>query len=46
LRAAGGGTELTLLHEQFFDVEARDRHHEGWTGCIDRLGTFLTRASA
>lgn len=46
LRAADGGTELTLLHEQFFDAEARDRHNAGWTGCIERLGTFLERANA
>ena len=46
LRAADGGTELTLLHEQFFDAEACDRHNAGWTGCIERLGTFLERANA
>ena len=37
LRAAGGGTELTLRHEQFADVEARDKHQHGWTGCLARL---------
>jgi uncharacterized protein YndB with AHSA1/START domain len=37
LRAAGGGTELTLKHEQFFDKEARDRHEHGWIGCLGRL---------
>ena len=41
LRAAGGGTELTLKHEQFFDAEARDRHQHGWNGCIARLEQFL-----
>jgi uncharacterized protein YndB with AHSA1/START domain len=41
LRAAGGGTELTLTHEQFFDAEARDRHSAGWTGCIARLERLL-----
>ena len=38
LRSAGGGTELTLKHEQFADSEARDRHQQGWTGCLARLG--------
>ena len=37
LRPAGTGTELTLKHEQFADELARDRHNEGWTGCLARL---------
>ena len=37
LRAAGGGTELTLRHEQFFDEEARNHHEQGWNGCLARL---------
>ena len=37
LRAAGGGTALTLKHEQFADEEARDKHQHGWTGCLARL---------
>src|SRR5262249_2358798 len=37
LRAADGGTELTLKHEQFFDQEARDKHQHGWNGCLARL---------
>ena len=41
LRAAGGGTELTLRHEQFFDEEARDKHQQGWTGCVGRLERLL-----
>lgn len=41
LRAAAGGTELTLRHEQFFDEEARDKHQQGWTGCIGRLERLL-----
>lgn len=47
LRAAGGGTELRLTHEQFFDEEARDKHREGWTGCLARLEpTFDSGVSA
>lgn len=41
LRAAGGGTELTLKHEQFADEEARDKHQHGWTGCLARLEKFV-----
>lgn len=37
----GGGTELTLTHEKFFDVQARDGHREGWAGCLDRLERFV-----
>ena len=33
----GAGTILTLLHERFFDADARDRHQHGWTGAIDKL---------
>jgi uncharacterized protein YndB with AHSA1/START domain len=33
----GDGCILTLLHEQFFDAEARDRHEYGWTGSLDKL---------
>jgi uncharacterized protein YndB with AHSA1/START domain len=33
----GDGTMMTLLHEQFFDADARDRHQHGWTGAIDKL---------
>jgi uncharacterized protein YndB with AHSA1/START domain len=36
-----GGTVMTLLHEQFFDEAARDRHNAGWTGIMDRLESFL-----
>jgi len=30
-------TELTLTHEGFPDAELRDRHDEGWNGCLSRL---------
>jgi uncharacterized protein YndB with AHSA1/START domain len=41
LRATGGGTELTLRHEQFTDEQARDRHQHGWTGCLSSLEKAL-----
>jgi uncharacterized protein YndB with AHSA1/START domain len=37
----GDGTLLTLLHEQFFDEPARDRHRSGWTAALDRLERYL-----
>lgn len=37
-RAVGGTeTELTLTHEGFPETEMRDRHNEGWEGCLSRL---------
>ena len=41
LRQQDSGTEMTLTHEQFADVEARDKHQHGWTGCLARLEPFL-----
>lgn len=32
-----GGTDFTLLHEQFYDEAARDGHRYGWTGALDKL---------
>jgi len=34
-------TELTLTHEGFPEAEIRDRHDEGWTGCLERLLGYL-----
>lgn len=34
-------TELTLTHEGFPGAEIRDRHTEGWSGCLQKLpGVF------
>ncbi|MEK6594107.1 MAG: SRPBCC domain-containing protein [Pseudomonadota bacterium] len=46
LRPVDGGTELTLVHEQFFDAEARDQHEQGWNGCLARLVQSLRHAGA
>jgi uncharacterized protein YndB with AHSA1/START domain len=42
LKRAGDGTDMTLIHEQFFDDAARDRHQHGWTGSFERLGRYLS----
>ena len=39
----GDGALLTLIHEQFFDEPARDRHECGWTGSLDKLEKALVR---
>lgn len=46
LRAAGNGTELTLRHEAFADTEARDKHNQGWIGCLGRLERLLATHDA
>ena len=38
----GDGTMLTLLHEQFFDQQARDGHSRGWTGTLDKLEQYFS----
>lgn len=37
LRDTGDATRMQLVHEQFADEAARDRHNSGWSGCLDRL---------
>ncbi len=41
-RAVGAAeTELTLTHEGFPESDMRDRHNEGWEGCLSRLSEAL-----
>ena len=37
----GGGTLMTLQHEQFFDEDARNRHNQGWEGAFVKLEKYL-----
>ncbi len=37
-RDLGDETEVRLTHERFPNKEQRDRHIEGWTSCLERLG--------
>jgi uncharacterized protein YndB with AHSA1/START domain len=39
----GDGSLLTLIHEQFFDEPARDRHEYGWTGSLNKLEKALAQ---
>jgi uncharacterized protein YndB with AHSA1/START domain len=41
LKPEGEGTLLTLMHEQFFDEAARDRHGHGWSGTLDKLENYV-----
>ncbi len=34
-------TELTLIHEGFDSEDTRDKHGQGWEGCLAKLETFL-----
>lgn len=38
-----GGTEVVLKHERFTDVAQRDKHGEGWAGCLKNLERLLER---
>ena len=40
-KSDNGGTLMTMLHEQFFDDEARDRHNQGWEGALAKMGKYL-----
>lgn len=44
LKPDADATILTLLHEQFFDEAARDRHAYGWTGSLDKLEALFADA--
>jgi uncharacterized protein YndB with AHSA1/START domain len=41
IKPIGEGSLLILQHEQFFDEAARDRHEHGWSGCLNKLETYL-----
>jgi uncharacterized protein YndB with AHSA1/START domain len=38
----GDATKVTITHEQFTNTEDRDKHNEGWQGCLNRLQRTLT----
>ncbi len=41
LEPIDGGTELTLIHANLPDEEARESHEAGWCGLLDKLPVFL-----
>ncbi len=34
-------TELVFTQEKLASIESRNRHEQGWTGCLDSLGRFF-----
>ena len=40
-RDLGSATELLLTHERFPTAELRDKHGQGWNGCLVRLEEHL-----
>ena len=46
LEGDGDGTVLTLIHEQFFDEAARDRHAYGWAGALDKFERYVALSDA
>lgn len=41
LKDVTGGTEITIVHENFSTETSRDGHNTGWMGCLDKLADLL-----
>jgi uncharacterized protein YndB with AHSA1/START domain len=41
LEEVNGYTELTLTHDLFLSAEEKERHHQGWEGCLQNLGHYF-----
>jgi uncharacterized protein YndB with AHSA1/START domain len=41
LKDVAGGTEVTILHENFNTEASRDGHNQGWAGCLDSLAAMF-----
>jgi uncharacterized protein YndB with AHSA1/START domain len=39
------GTELVLVQVGFIDVAAREKHSDGWQGCLDSLERLLRKTN-
>jgi uncharacterized protein YndB with AHSA1/START domain len=37
----GNATEIVMTHGQFPDTETREKHNQGWTGCLEQLANYL-----
>jgi uncharacterized protein YndB with AHSA1/START domain len=37
----GGSTEVVLRHDHLKDAASRDKHREGWVGCVEKLATLF-----
>lgn len=45
IKPDGDGSLLTLIHEQFFDADARDRHQSGWIGALDKMERLFAQTT-
>jgi serine/threonine protein kinase len=43
-RPSDSGADVTLTHERFRSDESRNKHTEGWTGCLSRLASKIGAA--
>ena len=41
----GETTKVTITHEKFVSTEDRDKHNEGWNGCLNRLQRTLNTSA-
>lgn len=41
LKDVAGGTEITLLHENFATEQSREGHNKGWAGVLDKFAAIL-----
>lgn len=41
LKPVAQGTELSFVHDRFFDAAARDNHEGGWTSMFAQLDGFI-----
>ncbi len=41
LERGAAQTEVILTHERFPSTEVRDRHQQGWMGCLDKFATLF-----
>ncbi len=40
-RDLGASTEVCITHEQFPNAEVREKHNQGWNGCLEQLARFV-----
>jgi uncharacterized protein YndB with AHSA1/START domain len=37
----GNSTEVAITHERLPNLEERDKHAQGWSGCLEQLAKFI-----
>ena len=41
-RDLGSSTEVSVTHQNLLTAEAREKHNEGWNGCLEQLASYLS----